>query len=43
MIPEAGFNGIAVTIWAGGCLKKTNDKSTAGKPFEGMSPTAQEL
>jgi hypothetical protein len=37
MILAAGFNGTAVTIWAGECLKKTSVKSSAGKRFEGMS------
>ena len=37
MILAAGFNGTAVTIWAGECLKKTSVKSSAGKRFKGMS------
>ena len=30
MILGDGFNGIAVIIWAGGCLKKTHAKSNDG-------------
>jgi hypothetical protein len=32
LIPEDGSNGIAATIMADGCLKKTKDKSSVGKP-----------
>ena len=34
MIHEDGFSGIAVTTWAGACQRKTNGRSSVGKPFE---------
>ena len=31
----AGFSGTAATIWAGACRKRTDARSTVGKPSDG--------
>ena len=37
MIQGDGFSGIAAISWVGGCRKKTNARSNAGRHLEGMS------